>query len=197
MSTFQRIAHQAVAAAWKCALLVGLVSMVGCGPGTGGTGSGSTSSPLDLFGAVPANICASGPSSALACPTPINPGTVDMETPQPAVNGTDGVLFSTTEGADIELVLTQNRATLNDRCLNLVFEGDWGTLAGANARFFGQHTIGSSAVPILSSLTVQEVDAEIKGLDVTLRDADGRVVIGPVTLRRVLAPTSNPAACNR
>lgn len=197
MSTVQRIAHQAVAAACKCALLVGLAAVVGCGPGTGGTGSGSTSSPLDLFGAMPANICASGPSSALACPTPTNPGAVDLEPSPASVNGTDGVLFSTTEGADIELVLTQNRATLNDRCLNLVFEGDWGTIAGTNARFFGQHTIGSNPTPILSSLTVQEVDAEIKGLNIILRDANGRVVIGPVTLGRALAPTSNPAACNR
>ncbi len=197
MSPVQLVVRTAAAAAWRCALLVCLAVMAGCGPGTGGTGTGSTSSPLDFFGATPANICTTGPTLVLACPPPSNPGTVGAINPPSVANGTDGVLFSTTEGADINLVLSGNRAILNDRCLSLTFEGDWGTVGGNDARFFGQYTVGSNAATTLSSLTAQTAGTDNKSLSVLLRDANGRVVIGPVTLRRVFAPTSNPAACNR
>jgi hypothetical protein len=110
---------------------------------------------------------------------------------------TDGVLFSTTDGADINLVLSGNRATLNDRCLGLTFEGDWATAGGNDSRFFGQYTAGANGAATLSSLTAQTIGADNKSLSVTLRDANGRVVIGPVTLRRSIVPTSNPAACNK
>ena len=184
------------AAQW-CALAVGLAIMAACGPGTGGTGTGQTSSPLDSFGATPANICTTGPSLALACPPPGNPGTVGAINPPSVANGTDGVLFSTIDGADINLVLTGNRARLNDRCLNLTFEGDWGTVGGNDARFFGQYTTGDDAKTTLSSMTAQPAGADGKSLTVLLRDANERVVIGPVILRRTLVPTSNLAACSK
>jgi hypothetical protein len=174
-----------------------LAIIAGCGPGTGGTGTGQTTTPLDYFGATPANICTSGPASALACPTPGNTGAVGAGDPIAVANGTDGVFFSTTEGADINLLLSGNRATLTDRCLSLTFSGDWATVGSNDARFFGEYTTAGTSVAALSSLTAQAVGTDNKRLSVLLRDANGRVVLGPVTLRRVLVPTSNPAACNR
>lgn len=150
---------------------------------------------MDSFGATPANICTTGPTSALACPQPSNTGAVGAVNPPSVANGTDGVFFSTTEGADINLTLTGNRAILNDRCLSLNFEGDWGVVGTNDARFFGQYTLGNNTPPVLSTLTAQAVGTDNKNLSVTLRDATGRVLLGPITLRRVLAPTSNLAAC--
>jgi hypothetical protein len=180
-----------------CALVVGLAIIAACGPGTGGTGTGQTSSPQESFDATPANICTTGPSSALACPVPSNPGTVGAVNPPSVANGTDGVFFSTTDGADINLGLSGNRAILSDRCSGLMFEGDWGTVGGGDPRFYGQYTTGSNAATTLSSLTAQAAGVEGRSLSVTLRDADGRVVIGPVTLRRTLVPTFNLDACKK
>ena len=92
------------------ALAAGLFIMAACGPGTGGTGTGQTSSPLDSFGATGANICTTGPSLVLACPLPSNPSPVGAINPPSIANGTDGVLFSTTDGADINLTISGNQA---------------------------------------------------------------------------------------
>jgi hypothetical protein len=185
----------------RLALAAGFSIMAACGPGTGGTGTGTaggqTLSALDSFGASGANICTTGPSSVLACPPPSNPSPVGAINPPSVANGTDGVLFSTTDGADINLTISGNQAILNDRCLSLAFEGDWGTVGGNDARFFGQYTTAGNAAVTLSSLTAEAAGADGKGLRVLLRDANGRVVIGPVTLRRTLVPTFNPAACNK
>ncbi|MFM8899189.1 MAG: hypothetical protein ACKOF9_04465 [Burkholderiales bacterium] len=197
MNSARRFCFATSNAKWWCSLILSLFVIVGCGPGTGGTGTGQTSSAMDFFGAAPANICTTGPASALACPQPTNPGTVGAVIPPSAANGTDGVFFSTTEGADINLGLTGNRANLNDRCLSLNFEGEWGVVGTSEPRFFGQYATGSNTPPTLSTLTVQATGPDNKSLSLTLRDTNNRVVLGPVTLRRVLVPTNNPAACNR
>lgn len=197
MNPVQRLFCATRRTIWWCVGVIGLAVMAGCGPGTGGTGTGPTSSALDYFGAAPANICTTGPNTALACPQPNNPGTVGAVNPPSVANGTDGVFFSTTEGADINLLLTGNRATLSDRCLSLTFEGDWGVAGTNDARFFGQYTTSGSTTSALGTLTVQATGPDNKSLSVLLRDASNRVVLGPVTLRRVPAPTSNPSACNR
>ena len=197
MRPVQHLLRRAGAAVLQCAFVLSLAIIAACGPGTGGTGTGSTSSPLDYFGATPANVCTSGPTSALSCPTPANTGSVGAINPPSVANGTYGVFFSTTEGADINLVLSGNRATLTDRCLSLTFDGDWGTVGNNDARYFGQYTIAGTSTAVLSSLTAQAVGPDNKSLSVVLRDANGRVVIGPVTLRRVLVSTSNLAACNK
>jgi len=198
------VVHKVVAAVWRCALALSFAVMAGCGPGTGGTGTGgggggggSSPSPLDYFGATPANICTTGPALALACPVPNNPGAVGAVNPPSVANGTDGVFFSTTDGADINLVLTGNRAILTDRCLSLTFEGDWATVANLDARFFGQYTTANNATAVLSTLTVQAAGVDNKSLSIVLRDANARTVIGPVLLVRVFAPTRNPLAYNR
>ncbi len=199
-STFQ---YPAGRTARRGALSVALAAFVlsGCGPGTGGTGTGDTGngvssvSALEYFGASPANVCLSGPASALACPPPGNTGSVGAE--QPSVPfGTDGVLFADTPSSDnTVLSLGGNRATLTSRCQSLSFEGDWGAIGGNNPRYFGHYTVGRDGRQTLSTLTIQASGADGKSLTATLHDREGRVVLGPVLLRRVVIPVPGATAC--
>jgi hypothetical protein len=186
-----------------CALMLALALLAGCGPGTGGTGTGQTSTPLESFGATPANICTSAPSTALNCPPqtpPGNTGAADTVTlPTTPNNGTSAVIFSTTtDGQDINLFMVGNIANLRDRCLGLLFEGEWGTVDMHDSRFYGTFTTGDKKEPQLASLTIEAKEIpgrEFKGLMVVLRDAAGKEVVGPVLLRPTIILTSNPSAC--
>lgn len=196
---FSTLLYPAGRPARRAALWAALAALVlsGCGPGTGGTGNGETgsASALEYFGASPANVCLSGPASALACPPPGNTGSVGAE--QPSVPfGTDGVLFADTPSSDnTVLSLGGNRATLTSRCQSLAFEGDWGAVGGNNPRYFGHYTVGRNGQQTLSTLTIQASGADGKGLTATLHDREGRVVLGPVLLRRVVIPVPGVTAC--
>ncbi len=183
---------------WAALATAAALALSACGPGTGGTGDGVSASALDAFGASPANVCTSGPSSALACPPAGNTGTggaAGLPTPSP---GTDGVLFAdTASGNDVVLSLSGSHAVLTARCLDLSFEGDWGLVAGDNPRYFGRHSVGNGGKDTLSALTVQASGGDNKGLTATLRDRQGVVVLGPVPLRRVVIPAPGSQDCPR
>jgi hypothetical protein len=95
----------------------------------------------------------------------------------------------------VAAAVTGNRVALAARCLGLRFEGDWGVVGGNEARYFGRYSFGPDGQSVLASLTVQAAGSDGRSLSALLRDAEGRVVLGPVLLRRVLFPVSNPAAC--
>jgi hypothetical protein len=172
----------ALAAACAAAL-----AAAGCGPGTGGTGDGEGNAALALFGATAASVCKASVSSALSCP----PGSAQISDQQ----GTAMVFFSdTSAGNNVAVRILDNHLQLAARCLNLQFDGDWGIAAQNDARFFGTYTAASAPEPTRASLTVQTAGANGE-LVVLLRDASGRLVLGPVLLQRVSASVANPAAC--
>lgn len=190
--------NKTVRATRWAALVAATLFLSGCGPGTGGTGNGenTNTAPLDYFGAVPANVCLTGPVSALACTPAGNTGAVGAVAPPSIPSGSDGILFADVTGTnDVAAAVTSNRVALTARCLGLRFEGDWGVAGGDDARYFGRYSFGPDGQSVLASLTVQAAGSDGKSLSALLRDAEGRVVLGPVLLRRVLFPVSNPAAC--
>jgi hypothetical protein len=188
--------NKTVRAARWAALVAAMLFLPGCGPGTGGTGNGENTAPLDYFGAAPANVCTTGPVSALACPPGGNTGAVGANEPPSASSGSDGVLFADVTGTnDVAVGITGNRVALTARCLDLHFEGDWGLAGGSDGRYFGRYRFGPDGQSVLASLTVQAAGSDNKSLSALLRDHEGRVVLGPLLLRRVLVPVSNPAAC--
>jgi len=178
--------------ALKCsAALLGLL-LAACGPGTGGSGSpvgpGST---LGVFGATASNVCAGSLAPSLNCTS----GAVGS----PTLEGTQMVLYSDTlAGNNVAVSLKGNQVELNSRCQGLRFEGDWGITATTDARFFGSFTAPGTP-PTLAALTVQTAGgtagASQTDLVILLRDAGGKLLLGPVLLQRVAAPVTNPASC--
>ena len=168
------------------ALLAACVA--GCGPGSGGTGTGETVSAFARFGATSANLCASSVAPALACiagssSAPINP----EQQVSTMVNFSDVAL-----GGNISVAIQANSIELSERCRKLHFLGDWGITAANDARFFGSYTLGSMNA-VIASLSVQPAaSGSANELSVVMRDADGRVVLGPVTLQRVASMVPAP-----
>jgi len=176
-----------------CATL--LAWLAACGPGTGGTGSGETSSlGLDVFGASASSVCASPLGSTLSC----------ADTPASAVSGgaaatTGGTLAvhfaDSANGGEVHVVIDGNTLRLEARCDGLRFVGDWGIAGSGDARFFGGFGSFDAAATTPATLAVEVVSGRSDALQVTLRHADGRLLLGPLVLLRAAAAVTSPAVC--
>ena len=155
---------------------------------------------MDYFEATPSDVCTSDAAAALKCPpqTSNNTGPADgISLPTGPANGSLGIYFSTfADGLDINLFITENHATLRDRCKRLVFDGDWGVAPFNDARFFGTYMLGDKSPPRPGSMTMtREMGAGASRLTVVIRNSQGEVVLGPVLLQATLFVTHNPTAC--
>lgn len=161
----------------------------GCGPGTGGTGSGNELGLAD-FGAKAAPVCGASFSSSLACSPPTQTTTVSPgdPLPVPSAAGTETRRF--VDSLQVYRVMAQfdgNTVSLDARCQHLTFHGEWGVTALGEARFFGSYLPDGGARRTAGSIDVQVVGA---ALQITLRDAAGQLLLGPVAL--VQAPAALP-----
>ena len=165
--------------------------LAGCGPGTGGTGTGEDSPYLAAFGAHSASVCVTPLAATLACPPDAGNATTAADNPGSAM-----VYFTDiAPGGQIAVVIQAHSIELSERCRRLRFTGDWGITASNDARFFGSYTLDNMGA-VAASLSVQLGSGDKAGeLQALLRDADGRIVLGPVTLRRVAAPVVDTAVC--
>jgi hypothetical protein len=165
-----------------------LAVLAACGPGVGGTGTGSTA--LAPFGAQAASVCGSGSGLAtvLQCP-PGGSATNPVPSSGPARvwwADSDSLWRSSArlDGDQIELTLT---------CEGLVFTGNWGALPGQAERFYGSVRSLASGRTELASLAVQLSGI---GIAVQLNDAGGQ----PLAALKLLQPVAAlPAAggCTR
>lgn len=190
----------AMRAARHAALLAAVLLLPGCGPGTGGTGSGTGGgenvSPLEYFGALPSNVCFTGPVSALSCPPIGNPGAVGVNDPAVPSPGSGGLLMSDMSGThDDVAIIAGNTVELKDRCRDLRFEGQWGIVGDKDARYFGRYRLGPNGQSLMASLTVQAAGEDNRSLSAVLHDEYGRLLLGPLLLRRVIVPGYNLSAC--
>jgi hypothetical protein len=173
-------------------LLLALLGLPACGPGSGGTGTGETGSAFALFGAAQTNVCTATFAPALGCT--VGSGAVPSS---PDAPGASMINFSdTAQGGNISVAFQAQTIELNARCRGLHFQGDWGITASNDARFFGSYRLDNTSGSTFASLSVQTpVGGNNNELQVTVRDADGRVVLGPVTVQRVPAPAAPTLAC--
>jgi hypothetical protein len=182
--------HQRAAAVLLC-----LASLGGCGPGTGGTGIGGELSSIHLgpFSAQPASVCGTPFAQVLDCTAPVNGAASGGD---PTLQGTVLTNFSdAAKGGDISVAIEANSIQLESPCKQIRFEGDWGIAALNDARFFGRFTTAQSATPAPGTLSVEAMGVSGASLAVTVRQADGRIVLGPVVLERVPAQVAQPAVC--
>jgi hypothetical protein len=156
------------------ATLTGLFAA--CGPGVGGSGTGEDmSSALPAFGASPAGLCASDLAALLACPGSSSPA-VDLR------GGTSPVSFAgTSNGLAVALWLQGNRVDLRLGCTVLRFRGEWGQLGAQAPRFYGYLDNGDGA-PVIATLEARVVDGS--RIELTLRDANGSTLAGPLQVAR-------------
>lgn len=178
-----------LAAALLAAALATSSILAGCGPGTGGTGTGQSFS-LSSFGASAANLCSAGFAPALAC----GPNSTISITPGDVGPGTTMVQFADlASGGNVAVTFQANSVQLQARCQRINFAGDWGITAPTDARFFGNYVIETIGTQVPASVSVQALAGG--ALQLVLREADGRVVLGPVLVQKVAAPVAQPAPC--
>lgn len=171
MRTLMHLARRALAG-------LALAALQACGPGVGGSGTGQG---LADFGATAMPLCGSEIASALACPAGAAAGTA---------GGTGSVYFvDTGDGRHVLVTVQGNGIELQAPCAGISFRGDWGLLAGQAARFYGLNGSGSHTQPAQLRASLDS-----GGLLLTLLDADGNVLLGPVLV--TVRPTAGtPGSC--
>ena len=161
--------------AWTL-LLAQVLLLAACGPGVGGTGTGLTAAAdgLQAFGARAASACVPGAASSPACAAASGLG---VTAPQSGVV----VWLDAAPGARFRLEVQGDAVTLDRRCTQERFQGQWGTSPALGGRYFG--VFGAQGLPgVAASLTVRAADAGALVLE--LRGLDERLLLPAVTVQR-------------
>lgn len=173
----------------RVGVMVASLQLSGCGPTSGGTGSPEMQ--LSDFGAKAASTCSATFATSLNC------ATVTMQPTDPALlAGTAPVLFvGTMASGPYVLSMRDNQAMLQSRCqLLLQFGGTWGVLPTGESRFFGNWT-NAAGVTQRAMLWVQQQPGSVDGVQVLVQDLEGGSLLGPLPLREVAAPPTEPPVC--
>ncbi len=155
------------------ALLLALAAAA-CGPGVGGSGTGAVPDPLAAQGATPAALCDSLLAGALGCrPPPASP------TAAPVLD-LPAILIDHPSPRRAQAVVAGEEVLLDLACPTaLRFEGRWGRGGDGIARFYGRLEDGR--------LASAELQLDGTSWLLSLRDADGRLLAGPLRLQRTEA----------
>ncbi|MCA0242276.1 MAG: hypothetical protein LCI02_15610 [Proteobacteria bacterium] len=169
-----------------------LALLAGCGPNSGGTGTGEGAFTLSTFGAKATSTCSSPIATSLDCgSTSLVPVGVTQ------LAGSGAVVFSGSDGGGAyRLTIEGNRAVLEARCSGARFEGEWGVAANGDERFYGSW-IGPehAALARAAQLWPQPVALLRDLLQVQVLDAAGNPLLGPLLLRRAASAATEPASC--
>jgi hypothetical protein len=107
--------------------------------------------------------------------------------------GSQPVRFVDAAG-QVTLEVNGNTAALDALCLRLKFSGEFGIGTGNVQGFFGSYQLDGTGVDVLAALSAAVAPGG-GALAIELRDAQGRVVIGPVLLQRTTAAPPAPSPC--
>jgi hypothetical protein len=171
--------------------------LAACGPGTGGSGGAPETGYLAQAGADAVPVCAAAWAGRLDCVPAIVPG-VAVDALHP---GTQRVQFaSSADRPEFVLSFEGNHVTLQSACARTGFDGDWGSLAGAPALYFGAYSDALFPASIGAHLSVQAAADAATGqpqLQLELRaDDDGRLLFGPLPLQKISGAEVKPRACS-
>jgi hypothetical protein len=156
--------------------------LAACGPGVGGSGVGPTANGLAAFGATEAPVCGGELAALLGCPPA---GSVSSPVPASA----PVFLADTTGGRRVAVQLQDGQIQIGAPCLPLSFRGTFGVVAGQAPRYYG--FVDPDGTAALATAVAQ---ADAGGVLLTVSDAQGRVLLGPVRLVPVAAPAA-PGGC--
>ena len=173
------------------AALALVLTLVACGPGLGGTGTGATEEALAAYGAREVAVCNAEFADLLGCPAP---GTAAA--PQPASGARHFAEAGAAAGFSRTLLtLSGNEAELQLRCLDRLFVGSFGQVGTDTPRYFGVVYSGGTRVA-LATLLVQRVGTGAgTALSLSLVDAAGSTLFGPQLVQPV-GGTTLPARCS-
>lgn len=174
----------------KLFLGVLLVLASGCGPGTGGTGGGGDSADyLWLAGAKATSVCSAEIQALLLCPT--EPTAAEDR------RGTRPIQYaSRLPDADLLVSFDTNKVVLQRGCPKLDYNGEWGALPNGDSMFFGSYTTSGQVEHVAANLSIKAgAGAAADQLVMELRATDGRLLLGPVMLKRVEAQREAPRIC--
>lgn len=158
-------------------LIAGLLGLLAaCGPGIGGTGTGSDMEPTGNAAAPhPLALCDSELAPLLRCTS--------------GATAAGSLLLWWADGSttrDALLRLEGNAVDFEAVCSEWLFSGIWASVGGQPARFHGTVRSATGGVaPQAGTLTAQRQDA---ALVVQLFDASGRSLAGPFVLQGVASP---------
>ena len=171
---------------WRLTVLLAQACLLAaCGPGVGGTGTGlsSVADALLAFGAQATSACAPDASSSSACTASSGPGSPTGQPPT-------GLWLNTAPGARVRLDAQGDSVTLEKRCTQERFVGQWATSPALGARYYG--IFGAEGQPgVAASLSVRSAEPSILTLE--LRGLDDNLLLPTLTVQRYDAPPPEPA----
>jgi hypothetical protein len=160
-----------------CLALVGIATalLVACGPGVGGTGTGTSATAgqtgLAYFGAFAQPVCGGALSGAIGC----TPGAAGSTPTPPSLRQfTSECAVATVEGDEV---------TLDLLCEGTVayFQGRWGVGPDLIGRYYG--LVGTDALLPPTDPAYLEVQVDGAAVTVWLRGSAGQLLAGPLLLR--------------
>jgi hypothetical protein len=165
--------HRTVARAVAATLLTWLLAA--CGPGVGGTGTGTGAEPpgaaaLVYFDAQPAESCLAPFAGLIGC-SGSTPGG------EPAAGAPVSLA-----GECAVATFERNDVVLDVLCLGWTFAGRWGSGSDGAMRYYG--LVGQDMLLPPTDPATLEVQRLGDSLVLWLRSADGRVLAGPLVVRR-------------
>lgn len=171
--------------------LVAALLVAGCGPNSGGTGTGDGPITLASFDARPTSTCSSTIASSLSCSaTSLSPVGVTQ------LAGSDTVYFTgSAASGSFVLTIKGNRAVLESRCNGARFEGDWGIVPSGEERFYGTWVGAERGSAVAAQLWPQPVALLRDVLQVLVADRQAQALFGPLLLRRQATAPSEPPVC--
>jgi hypothetical protein len=151
--------------------------LAACGPGVGGTGTGNSTDGLSTWGAAPSNVCLTADfSPLLSCGGAAAPGA-----------GTAVVYAAEASPASRVLARFEgSRLTLDLRCLNRSFEGEWASAGQLGTRYFGSITTASGARSNASVIVAAQGGTFV----MLVQDFNGQRIGEPLLLQRVASATT-------
>lgn len=170
---------------WCLTLLLAQAGLLAaCGPGIGGTGTGLSvaADGLQVFGAQAISACVPGVSASPAC-------TASSGSGSSTVAPSTVLWLDKAPGARIRVDVQGDGVTLEKRCTQERFVGQWGTSPTLGARYYG--VFGAEGMPgVPASLSVRLVEPSTLALE--LRGLDETLLLPPLTVQRHEAPLPAP-----
>lgn len=170
--------------------------LTACGPGTGGTGTGPHT--VSAFSASYTNGVGASASVGAGSPTPAgtptasplpNPSPAPAPSPAPCTVGCDSNAATRT----FSLQLQTDGITLTSPCAGFSYSGSWSVSAAGETSVPGVYTTSSVQQAAVLTAVFANASADSTSVTVSIRNAAGALLLGPLVLQRGTGSPATPA----